>query len=202
MWVKPHHLGETVKKLSSRAIAALTNGVLVLVLAVLGCVCFLPSAAHVSSDLEERVLRRGAEGVDDGIGLDLADLALEFDHHAAVDYLERGGVGADGHAGLGDALAVGQGVSGGYALHYLRAAADERHVVAVLGQPERGLAAYESDAEHYDLVADLDLAVEDVGGVHAFGDASVVSEENIRDVYNVSARVCRVDGIPVVVPVC
>ena len=40
------------------------------------------------------------------------------------------------------------------------------------------------------------------GGVHAFGDASVVSEENIRDVYNVNARVCRVDGIPVVVPVC
>ena len=38
--------------------------------------------------------------------------------------------------------------------------------MAVLGQPERGLAAYESDAEHYDLVADLDLAVEDVGGVH------------------------------------
>ena len=40
------------------------------------------------------------------------------------------------------------------------------------------------------------------GRVHAFGDASVVSEENIRDVYNVNARVCRVDGIPVVVPVC
>ncbi len=67
MWVKPHHLGETVKKLSSRAIAALTNGVLVLVLAVLGCVCFLPSAAHVSSDLEERVLRRGTSA--DGVSL-------------------------------------------------------------------------------------------------------------------------------------
>ena len=40
------------------------------------------------------------------------------------------------------------------------------------------------------------------GGVRAFGDASVVSGENIRAVYNVSARVCRVDGIPVVVPVC
>ena len=40
------------------------------------------------------------------------------------------------------------------------------------------------------------------GRVHAFGDASVVSTENIRDVYRISARVCRVDGIPVVVPVC
>ena len=40
------------------------------------------------------------------------------------------------------------------------------------------------------------------GHVHAFGDAAVVSEENIRAVYSVSARVCRVDGVPVVVPVC
>lgn len=68
---------------------------------------------------------------------------------------------------------------------------------------ERGIAAVM-------VIHDLNLALRYCdrflllhgGGVHAFGDASVVSEENIRDVYNVRARVCRVDGVPVVVPVC
>ena len=67
MWVKTLCLGETVKKLSSRAVAAVTNGVLALVLIVVGCVCFFPSAAHVSSGLEERVLRRGTSS--DGVSL-------------------------------------------------------------------------------------------------------------------------------------
>ena len=40
------------------------------------------------------------------------------------------------------------------------------------------------------------------GGVHAFGDASVVNAENIKAVYTVSAAVRQIDGIPVVVPMC
>ncbi len=55
-----------MKKLSSRAVAALTNGVLALILVVVGVVCFLPSAANVSG-LEERVCYRGASK--DGVSL-------------------------------------------------------------------------------------------------------------------------------------
>ena len=67
MWVKTCCLGETVKKLSSRAVAAITNGVLAVVLIVLGCVCFFPTAAHVSSEPEDGVLRRGTS--EDGVSL-------------------------------------------------------------------------------------------------------------------------------------
>ena len=67
MWVKTLILGETVKKLSSRAVAMLTNGVLALILIVVGCVCFFPAAANVSSQLEERVIRRGTSA--DGVSL-------------------------------------------------------------------------------------------------------------------------------------
>ena len=67
MWVKTLCLGETVKKLSSRAVAMLTNGVLALILIVVGCVCFFPAAANVSSQLEERVIRRGTSA--DGVSL-------------------------------------------------------------------------------------------------------------------------------------
>ena len=55
-----------MKKLSSRAVAAITNGVLALVLVVVGVVCFYPTAAHVSG-LEDRVHYRGMSG--DGVSL-------------------------------------------------------------------------------------------------------------------------------------
>lgn len=55
-----------MKKLSSRAVTAITNGVLALVLVVVGVVCFYPTAAHVSG-LEDRVHYRGASG--DGVSL-------------------------------------------------------------------------------------------------------------------------------------
>lgn len=45
----------------------LTNGVLALILIVVGCVCFFPAAANVSSQLEERVIRRGTSA--DGVSL-------------------------------------------------------------------------------------------------------------------------------------
>ncbi len=67
MWVKTFSLGETVKKLSSRAVAAVTNGVLALVLIAVACVCFFPSAARVSSETEEGVIRRGTSA--DGVSL-------------------------------------------------------------------------------------------------------------------------------------
>ncbi len=67
MWVKTLSLGETVKKLSSRAVAMITNGVLAVVLLVVGCVCFFPTAANVSSQLESRVIRRGSSA--DGVSL-------------------------------------------------------------------------------------------------------------------------------------
>lgn len=47
-----------MKKLSARAVALLTNGILALVLIVVGAVCFLPSASHVSG-VKERVVYRG-----------------------------------------------------------------------------------------------------------------------------------------------
>ena len=55
-----------MKKLSSRAVAAITNGVLALVLVVVAVVCFYPTAAHVSG-LEDRVHYRGTSG--DGVSL-------------------------------------------------------------------------------------------------------------------------------------
>lgn len=55
-----------MKKLSSRAVAAITNGVLALVLVVVGVVCFYPTAAHVSG-VEDRVHYRGASA--DGVSL-------------------------------------------------------------------------------------------------------------------------------------
>ena len=55
-----------MKKLSSRAVAAITNGVLALVLVVVGVVCFYPTAAHVSG-LEDRVHYRGTSA--DGVSL-------------------------------------------------------------------------------------------------------------------------------------
>ena len=58
MWVRLLCLRYTVKKLTSRAVNALTNTLLALVLVVLGVVCFLPSSTHVSG-LEERVHYRG-----------------------------------------------------------------------------------------------------------------------------------------------
>ena len=55
-----------MKKLSSRAVTAITNGVLALVLVVVAVVCFYPTAAHVSG-LEDRVHYRGTSG--DGVSL-------------------------------------------------------------------------------------------------------------------------------------
>ena len=55
-----------MKKLSSRAIAALTNGLLALVLIVVGTVCFLP-AASPAAGVDERVYRRGLS--EDGVSL-------------------------------------------------------------------------------------------------------------------------------------
>lgn len=47
-----------MKKLSSRALAAVTNGLLVLVLIVVGTVCFFPAAESVSG-VEEKAIRSG-----------------------------------------------------------------------------------------------------------------------------------------------
>lgn len=48
-----------MKKLSARAVALISNGVLALILIVVGTVCFLPSATHVSG-VKERVIYRGS----------------------------------------------------------------------------------------------------------------------------------------------
>ena len=47
-----------MKKLSSRAVAAITNGILAAVLIVVGAFCFLP-ASSPASGVDERVFRRG-----------------------------------------------------------------------------------------------------------------------------------------------
>ena len=48
-----------MKKLSARAAAFLTNGILAVILLVVGAVCFFPSASQVSG-VKERVLYRGS----------------------------------------------------------------------------------------------------------------------------------------------
>lgn len=55
-----------MKRLSSRAVAALTNGVLAVVLAVVAAFCFFPVSSP-ASQVEERVFRRGASP--DGVSL-------------------------------------------------------------------------------------------------------------------------------------
>lgn len=55
-----------MKRLSSRKIAAITNCVLVLVLALIGTVCFLPAAESVSG-VEDKVYYKGSS--EDGVSL-------------------------------------------------------------------------------------------------------------------------------------
>lgn len=55
-----------MKKLSSRAVAAVTNAVLAIVLIVIGTVCFFPSAQSVSS-VEEKAIYKGQS--EDGVSL-------------------------------------------------------------------------------------------------------------------------------------
>ncbi len=55
-----------MKKLSSRAVAFLTNGILAAVLVVVATFCFLP-ASSPASGVDERVFRRGASA--DGVSL-------------------------------------------------------------------------------------------------------------------------------------
>lgn len=55
-----------MKKLSSRAIAALTNGILALILVVVGAVCFFPSVAGVSG-VEGKAIYKGNSS--DGVSL-------------------------------------------------------------------------------------------------------------------------------------
>ena len=55
-----------MKKLSSRAVTALTNAALALVLIVMGAVCFLPAAKEASS-VNEKVYYRGSS--EDGVSL-------------------------------------------------------------------------------------------------------------------------------------
>ncbi len=55
-----------MKKLSSRAVAALTNGILAVVLIVVGAFCFLP-ASSPAAGVDERVFRRGT--AQDGVSL-------------------------------------------------------------------------------------------------------------------------------------
>ena len=59
MWVKTLILGETVKKLSSRAVAMLTNGVLALILIVVGCVVMLGGIVNIHIDILP-----GSDGLD------------------------------------------------------------------------------------------------------------------------------------------
>ncbi len=55
-----------MKRLSSRAIAALTNGFLALVVCIVGAVCFIPSVS-AATNLEGRVYRKG--NCEDGVSL-------------------------------------------------------------------------------------------------------------------------------------
>ena len=105
MWVKTLCLGETVKKLSSRAVAMLTNGVLAAVLIVVACVCFFPAAANVSSQLEGRVIRSGSSP--DGVSLmfnvywgteEVEGILDVLEEHGAKATFFLGGSWADDHA--------------------------------------------------------------------------------------------------------
>ena len=67
-----------MKKLSARAIAMLTNGILALILIVVGAVCFFPSSSHVSGVKDRVIYRGGAEdGGREGRGGELHDFEDE-----------------------------------------------------------------------------------------------------------------------------
>lgn len=55
-----------MKKLSSRMVAAITNGILAVILIVVGTVCFFPSSADVSG-IEDRAIYKGNS--EDGVSL-------------------------------------------------------------------------------------------------------------------------------------
>ena len=90
-----------MKKLSTRAIAALTNSILVCIVLVIGAVCFLPSVS-VASGVDDRVYYRG--NASDGVslminvywGTELIDGFLEvLDEYGAKATFFLGGSWAD-----------------------------------------------------------------------------------------------------------
>ncbi len=95
-----------MKKLSSRAVTAVTDCALVLVFGFIASVCFLPVAGPAVS-LEDRVYRRGMS--EDGVSLMinvywggeevLAMLDLLGEHHAAATFF-LGGSWADDHVDI------------------------------------------------------------------------------------------------------
>ncbi len=95
-----------MKKLSSRAVAALTNAVLICVVFVIGAVCFLPSVS-AASGVDDRVYYRG--NASDGVSLminvywgeELLDGFLKVldDYGAKVTFF-IGGSWADDHVDL------------------------------------------------------------------------------------------------------
>ncbi len=77
-----------MKKLSSRAVAIVTNCALALILVVVAAVCFLPSA-NAASSLEERVYRKGTS--EDGVSLMINVYWGEEEVYAMLDILEEHG---------------------------------------------------------------------------------------------------------------
>ncbi len=93
-----------MKKISSRAVAALTNGILVAVLTVVGVFCFLPDSSP-AAETEARVFRRGNSP--DGVSLMFnvywgTDLVYEIldilDENGAKATFFLGGCWADDNA--------------------------------------------------------------------------------------------------------
>ena len=95
-----------MKKLSSRAVAALTNSVLICIVLVIGAVCFLPSVS-AASGVDDRVYYHGNSS--DGVSLmvnvywggELLDDFLKiFDEYGAKVTFFIGGSWADDNVGM------------------------------------------------------------------------------------------------------
>ena len=134
-----------MKKLSARAIAALTNGVLALILIVVGAVCFFPTSSHVAG-VEERVLYRG--NADDAVSFmfnvywgseEVEGILSVLEEHGAKATFFVGGSWADDNTAL------------------VRRIAEAGHEVASHGYFHRDHSALDYDGNYKEIRQSVDF---------------------------------------------
>lgn len=134
-----------MKKLSARAIAMMTNGVLALILIVVGVVCFFPASSHVSG-VKERVIYRG--NAQDAV-------SLMFNVYWGAEEVE----------GILDALAAAEAkatffIGGSWAddnSALVKRIADEGHEVASHGYFHRDHSALSYDGNYKEIKQSIDF---------------------------------------------
>ena len=164
-----------MKKLSARTIAFLTNGILALILIVVGAVCFFPTSSHVSG-VKERVLYRGS--ADDAVSLmfnvywgseEVEGILSVLEEHGAKATFFIGGSWADDNTAL------------------VRRIAEEGHEIASHGYFHRDHSALDYDGNYKEIKQSVDFLARASGREialfappsGAYNDATVLAAESL-----------------------